>query len=96
MIRITIFFFILQSSIVFAQQANNEFRATWVITWEHIDQYKNPGQNMEKIRKIMEDHKAANMNAVSFKYAKVEQRIINLLMNLGVIMPDISILAMIH
>ena len=45
-----------------AEQANNEFRATWVITWEHIDQNKNPGQNMEKIRKIMEDHKAANMN----------------------------------
>ena len=67
MIRITIFFFILQSSIVFAQQANNEFRATWVITWEHIDQNKNPGQNMEKIRKIMEDHKAANMNAVIFQ-----------------------------
>ena len=70
MIRITIFFFILQSSIVsivFAEQANSEFRATWVITWEHIDQNKNPGQNMEKIRKIMEDHKAANMNAVIFQ-----------------------------
>jgi len=70
MIRITIFFFILQSSvvsIVFAEQANNEFRTTWVITWEHIDQNKNPGQNMEKIRKIMDDHKAANMNAVIFQ-----------------------------
>ena len=67
---ITIFFFILQLSIVsigLAEQANNEFRATWVITWEHIDQYKNPGQNMEKIRKIMSDHKAANMNAVIFQ-----------------------------
>ena len=55
---ITILFFILQLSIVsigLAEQANNEFRATWVITWEHIDQYKNPGQNMEKIRKIMSD-----------------------------------------
>ena len=68
--RIAIFFFILQLSIVsiiLAEQANNEFRATWVITWEHIDQNKNPGQNMEKIRKIMEDHKAANMNAVIFQ-----------------------------
>ena len=67
---INIFFFILQLSIVsigLAEQANNEFRATWVITWEHIDQYKNPGQNMEKIRKIMSDHKAANMNAVIFQ-----------------------------
>ena len=67
---ITIFFFILQLSIVsivLAEQANNEFRATWVITWEHIDQYNNPGQNMEKIRKIMSDHKAANMNAVIFQ-----------------------------
>ena len=66
---ITIFFFILQLSIVsigLAEKANNEFRATWVITWEHIDQYKNPGQNMEKIRKIMSDHKAAIMNAVIF------------------------------
>jgi len=68
--RIAIFFFILQLSIVsiiLAEQANNEFRATWVITWEHIDQNNNPGQNMEKIRKIMEDHKAANMNAVIFQ-----------------------------
>jgi len=62
-------FFILQLSIVsivLAEQANNEFCATWVITWENIDQYKIPGQNMEKIRKIMSDHKAAIMNAVIF------------------------------
>ncbi len=51
---ITIFFFILQLSIVsigLAEQANNEFRATWVITWEHIDQYKNPGQKWKKSAK---------------------------------------------
>lgn len=49
-------------------QINNiEFRATWVITWDHINRYNNPGENMGKVLKIMDDHKKANMNAVIFQ-----------------------------
>jgi uncharacterized lipoprotein YddW (UPF0748 family) len=43
---------------------NREFRATWVITWEHIDPALSAEQNMERVRTILDRHKAANMNAV--------------------------------
>ncbi|SVE06809.1 uncharacterized protein METZ01_LOCUS459663, partial [marine metagenome] len=60
-------FYFSYSLLTFAQNENNEFRATWVITWEHIDRYKVPGQNMQTIRSIMDDHAMANMNAVIFQ-----------------------------
>ena len=46
---------------------NEEFRSTWVITWNHIDRSKNPGQNMNTVQTIMDNHVAANMNAVIFQ-----------------------------
>ena len=46
---------------------NEEFRSTWVITWNHIDRSKNPGQNMNTVQTIMDNHAAANMNAVIFQ-----------------------------
>lgn len=60
-------FYFSCSLLTFAQNENSEFRATWVITWEHIDRYKVPGQNMQTIRSIMDDHVMANMNAVIFQ-----------------------------
>ena len=48
---------------VFASD-NTEFRAVWVITWEHISPYKTVEQNKAKVRKILDDVKKANMNAV--------------------------------
>ncbi len=42
---------------------NEEFRATWVITWEYASN-GSASEIMSRIRKIMEDHKKANMNAV--------------------------------
>lgn len=50
-----------------AQQNNTEFRSTWVITWNHISSSDTPAQGMERIRIIMDNHKAANMNAVLFQ-----------------------------
>ena len=50
-----------------ASDSNQEFRSTWVITWNHIDRYKNPSQNMNTVRTIMDNHAAANMNAVIFQ-----------------------------
>ncbi len=58
-------FIIMQS--IFAQTNNVEFRAVWVITWDHINPYDDPGRNIARIIKIMDDHKAANMNAVIFQ-----------------------------
>ncbi len=43
---------------------NREFRATWVITWEHISPSLTPEQNKANVRAILDRHKAANMNAV--------------------------------
>jgi len=52
---------------VFAQTSNDEFRATWVITWEHISSSDTPEQGKERIRNILDDHVEANMNAVLFQ-----------------------------
>ncbi|MBC7186460.1 MAG: family 10 glycosylhydrolase [Calditrichaeota bacterium] len=43
---------------------NREFRATWVITWEHISPSLTAEQNKANVRAILDRHKAANMNAV--------------------------------
>ena len=47
--------------------SNTEFRSTWVITWDHINRYENSGQNLYRLRSIMDDHVDANMNAVIFQ-----------------------------
>ena len=43
---------------------NNEFRAVWVITWEHINSGLTAEQNKANIREILDNVKTANMNAV--------------------------------
>ncbi len=58
----TFFLFLTLSTFLFAQ--NNEFRATWVITWEHINRFETAEQNKARVRKILDDHVDANMNAV--------------------------------
>ena len=50
-----------------ATPPNDEFRATWVITWDHINRYEMTGQNIERVAQIMDDHVDANMNAVIFQ-----------------------------
>lgn len=43
---------------------NEEFRATWVITWQLIHSSFTAEQNKALGREILDNHKAANMNAV--------------------------------
>ncbi len=45
---------------IIAQENNQEFRATWVITWEH-------NCDSVKIKSILDNHQKANMNAVLFQ-----------------------------
>ena len=47
-----------------SQSGNTEFRSTWVITWEHIHSSWSADQNKALVREILDNHKAANMNAV--------------------------------
>ena len=44
--------------------SSEEFRALWVVTWEHINRYKSAEENKANVRKILDQMKAANMNAV--------------------------------
>lgn len=64
MIR-TFFLGLLIPVLTLAQTDNSEFRATWVITWEHMGTTAEVGQ--AKIREILDNHVAANMNAVLFQ-----------------------------
>lgn len=59
----TILFLMLFCQNLFAGD-NEEFRATWVITWEHINSGLSAEQNKANIRKILDNHQQANMNAV--------------------------------
>ncbi len=52
------------SSFVWSQTDNEEFRSTWVITWEHISGSSSVAANQARVREIMDNHVAANMNAV--------------------------------
>lgn len=58
-----IFFLILLFHLALPAGSNDEFRATWVITWEQIDSNW-PRQNEDRIWEILNNHERANMNAV--------------------------------
>ncbi len=49
---------------LFANNKNEEFRAIWVVTWDHISSSLSTEQNKANVRKIMDEIKSANMNAV--------------------------------
>ncbi len=48
---------------IFGQQ-NQEFRAVWVVTWEHINPDWSASKNKANVRAILDNMQAANMNAV--------------------------------
>lgn len=50
-----------------AQTNNQEFRATWVITWEYINSGSTVEVNKARIREILDNHKKANMTSVLFQ-----------------------------
>ena len=43
---------------------NEEFRATWAVTWDIYSSYGNPEASQRLCRQVMDRHKRANMNAV--------------------------------
>ncbi|MCF7824707.1 MAG: family 10 glycosylhydrolase [Candidatus Marinimicrobia bacterium] len=55
---------LIGTGLLSAQTDNQEFRATWVITWDHISASNTVEANKANVRRIMDEHKAANMNAV--------------------------------
>jgi len=62
--RLTILSLLVFSSFSLAQTDNEEFRSTWVITWEHISGGSSVAENQARVREIMDNHVDANMNAV--------------------------------
>ena len=66
-IRLKFLFILIFTSIVNALPVNNEFRATWVITWEFISPSQNSEETMARIDQIMDNHSLANMTAVFFQ-----------------------------
>ena len=63
----TYFFIIFTNLCAMNNYSNSEFRATWVITWNHIDRYAPTHINQANVQDIMENHAQANMNAVIFQ-----------------------------
>ena len=63
----TYFFIIFTNLCAMNNYSNSEFRATWVITWNHIDRYAPAHINQANVQNIMENHAQANMNAVIFQ-----------------------------
>ncbi len=61
--------FLFYSSSIFAQPQlqNQEFRATWVITWEYISGSSSIEENKARIREILDNHQKANMTSVLFQ-----------------------------
>ncbi len=55
---------ILLTSNICKASPNEEFRAVWVITWEHINRYDSAEGNKARVRQILDNVKKANMNAV--------------------------------
>lgn len=49
---------------LFGQTGNQEFRATWAITWDIFEGASSAQARMDRINKILDEHKQANMNAV--------------------------------
>ncbi len=49
---------------VFSATANEEFRATWVVTWDLINSGSSVEENQALARSIMDNHRKGNMNAV--------------------------------
>lgn len=62
--KVLVFFLIFSINPLLLAGSNDEFRATWVITWHHINSAWTAEQNKAQVRKILDNHKKANMNAV--------------------------------
>ena len=95
-LRYVILFFTFLKSLTFTSPLYKEFRGTWVITWEYITASQTADETMNRIDQIMDNHVAANMNAVFFRSDKAEHHTILLAMNLGVTTQGTKIQVLIH
>ena len=66
-LRYIVIFFTAFMNYVINSPLKKEFRATWVITWEYINSSQGSNETMNLIDQIMDNHVAANMNAVFFQ-----------------------------
>ena len=64
---ILVSFYLLCSILIFAQSENNEFRSTWVITWNWISPDDSMAETQARILNILDNHVAANMTSVLFQ-----------------------------
>lgn len=64
---ILVSFYLLCSILIFAQSENNEFRSTWVITWNWISPDDSMAETQARILEILDNHVAANMTSVLFQ-----------------------------
>ena len=60
----TILVVLMLAGITWGRTKNQEFRATWVITWEWMNAGASVETNKALTRAILDRHQAANMNAV--------------------------------
>ena len=65
--KILVSFYLLFSILLFSQSGNNEFRSTWVITWNWISPDDSMAETQDRIIDILDDHVAANMTSVLFQ-----------------------------
>ncbi len=59
-----ILFILLLPFLIFGQTDNQEWRSTWVVTWEYINSGSSVETNKARCRQILDNHVTANMNAV--------------------------------
>ncbi len=62
--KLFVLVYVLILSVPILRADNTEFRAVWVVTWDYISDSRTASQNKAKIREILDNVKAANMNAV--------------------------------
>ena len=66
-LKYIILFLIIINNYGFTSSFKKEYRATWVITWEYLNSSQTAAETMNRIDQIMDNHVAANMNAVFFQ-----------------------------
>ncbi len=66
-ISLILFLIFICPILTFSQTGNEEFRATWVITWNYSSSSFSVETSQQRIREVLDNHVKANMNAVLFQ-----------------------------
>ena len=67
LISLILFFIFICPILTFSQTGNEEFRATWVITWNYSSSSFSVETSQQRIREVLDNHVKANMNSVLFQ-----------------------------